>query len=54
LLPASVFAVFALTLSNISIYVQAPMTILTIFVCGIAVSKIFMKRKVNDYLKKVL
>jgi len=54
LLPASMFALFALTLSNISIYVQAPLTILTVFVCGIAVASVFRKRKVDGYLKKIL
>jgi hypothetical protein len=54
LLPASVFALFALTLSNISIYVQVPLTILTILVCGMAMTYMTKARKIDVYLKKIL
>ena len=54
LLPASLLTLFALTLSNITIYVQVPLTILTVLVCGVAVTAMIKAKKVDSYLKKIL
>jgi hypothetical protein len=52
LLPALVFTLFALTLPNLSIYVQAPIATIIILVCGIIETSVTKARKVNNHLKK--